>query len=146
MTVAAVLRAKGPDVICVAPFATVPEIAEIIASRRIGAVVVLDPERNMVGIVSERDVVRAVAEHGAGALKRTAEDLMSRKVVTAAPETPVDRAMEIVDAGYFRHLPVVQGGELVGIVSIRDLVKHRILQQQEEMERLRAGVARPAAG
>jgi CBS-domain-containing membrane protein len=71
---------------------------------------------------------------------------MSRKVVTAAPETPVDRAMEIVDAGYFRHLPVVQGGELVGIVSIRDLVKHRILQQQEEMKRLRAGVARPAAG
>ena len=144
MTIAAVLQAKGPDVICVAPFATVPEIAEIIAARRIGAVVVLDPDRNLIGIVSERDVVKAVAEHGAAALKRTAEDLMTRDVVTVAPETPVDRAMEMMDAGYFRHLPVVQGGELVGIVSISDLVKHRIMQQQREMERLRGGLAQPS--
>lgn len=139
MTIATVLQAKGPDVICVAPFASVPEIAEIIASRRIGAVVVIDPDRNLIGIVSERDVVRAVAEHGADAMKRTAEDLMTRKVVTVSPESSVERAMEMMDAGYFRHLPVVQGGQLVGIVSIRDLVKHRGLEQQAEIERLRAG-------
>jgi CBS domain-containing protein len=143
MTVAAVLQAKGPDVICVAPFSTVPEIAEIIATRRIGAVVVIDPDRNLIGIVSERDVVKAVAAEGAGALKRTAEDLMTRNVVTVAPETSVERAMEMMDTGYFRHLPVVQQGELVGIVSIRDLVKHRSLEQQREMERLRAGLGRP---
>lgn len=141
MTIATVLQAKGPDVICVAPFASVPEIAEIIASRRIGAVVVIDPDRNLIGIVSERDVVRAVAEHGADAMKRTAEDLMTRKVVTVSPESSVERAMEMMDAGYFRHLPVVQGGQLVGIVSIRDLVKHRGLEQQAEIERLRAGAA-----
>jgi CBS domain-containing protein len=140
MTIATVLRAKGPDVICVAPFAAVPEIAEIIATRRIGAVVVLDPDRNLIGIVSERDVVKAIAAEGAGALKRTAEDLMTRNVVTVAPDTPVERAMEMMDTGYFRHLPVVQAGELVGIVSIRDLVRHRSLEQQREMERLRAGL------
>ena len=117
---------------------------EIIAARRIGAVVVLDADRNLIGIVSERDVVKAVAEHGAAALKRTAEDPMTRDVVTVAPETPVDRAMEMMDAGYFRHLPVVQGGALVGIVSIRDLVKHRTMQQQREMERLRGGLVQPS--
>jgi CBS domain-containing protein len=144
-TIAAVLLQKGPDVICVAPFATLPEIAEIIAARRIGAVVVLDPDRTLIGIVSERDVVRAIAEHGAAAMKRTAEDLMTRKVVTASPETTVERAMEMMDAGYFRHLPVVQAGELVGIVSIRDLARHRALEQATEAERLRAGLP-PARG
>ena len=104
-----------------------------------------DPDRNLIGIVSERDVVKAIAAEGAAALKRTAEDLMTRDVVTVAPETSVERAMEMMDTGYFRHLPVVQGGALVGIVSIRDLVKHRVMEQQREMERLRAGLAPPAA-
>lgn len=142
MTVAAVLRQKGQDVICVPPSATVAEVAEIIASRRIGAVVVLDPDRHMIGIVSERDVVKAVAQHGGAALKMLAEDLMTRDVITVPPETPVQRAMEVMDHGYFRHLPVVQAGELVGIVSIRDLVKYRFMMQEHEVESMKAFVTR----
>jgi CBS domain-containing protein len=144
MTVGTVLKDKGADVIYVPPSATVAEVAEIIASRRIGAVVVLDPDRQMIGIVSERDVVKAVAQHGGTALKMLAEDLMTRNVVAVPPEMEVQRAMEVMDSGYFRHLPVVKDGELMGIVSIRDLVKYRFMQQEYEVESMKAFVTRGA--
>lgn len=144
MTVGTVLKEKGADVIYVPPSATVAEVAEIIASRRIGAVVVLDPDRKMIGIVSERDVVKAVAQHGGAAVKMLAEDLMTRDVVAVPPDMEVQRAMEVMDHGYFRHLPVVKDGELLGIVSIRDLVKHRFTQQEYEVETMKAFVTRGA--
>jgi CBS domain-containing protein len=144
MTVAAVLKQKGGELVTVAPSATVPQIAEIITSRRIGAVLVLAPDRSLAGIVSERDVVRALAQNGESALRMTAADIMTRDVTTASPQTTIDEAMEIMDAGYFRHLPVLDAGALVGIVSIRDAVKAHIQHQAQEVDSLKAFVHRGA--
>jgi len=144
MTIAAVIREKGRNVVSVAPEASIMEIATIISSRRIGAVMVLADHGGLAGIVSERDVVKALAKEGAKALELTASDLMTRQVTTVTMQTSIDHAMEIMDAGYFRHLPVMDGGELAGIVSIRDLVKHRITMHQRDLELLKAAVRRPA--
>ncbi len=144
MTVGALLKNKDRTVISVDPSATVREIAEIISSRRIGAVLVLDGEGLVAGIVSERDVVKALAAHGDGVLAMRADALMTRDVVTATMNTTVDEAMEIMDAGYFRHLPVIDKGKLAGIISIRDLVKYRIMLHQHDVESLKAYIARTA--
>jgi CBS domain-containing protein len=141
MTVAAVIRQKGRNVVSVSPDAGIAEVAAIIASRRIGAVVVLTDQGGLAGIVSERDVVKALAKHGAKVLELTASDLMTRQVTTVSMQTTVDQAMEIMDAGYFRHLPVVDGGELAGIISIRDLVRYRVMLHQRDVEALKAFVA-----
>jgi CBS domain-containing protein len=141
MTVAAVLRQKGSSVISVAPGDSVAAAAEVIVRRRIGAVVVLDGEGRLVGILSERDIVRGLTQHGAALLALPVSALMTQAVQVVGPETSVDEAMEIMDAGYFRHLPV-QGadGKLCGIVSIRDLVRYRITAQQSDVESLQAYV------
>lgn len=141
MTVAEVIRQKGRNIVSVAPDAGIAEIAAIIASRRIGAVVVLAEHGGLAGIVSERDVVKALAKHGAGALALTAGELMTRQVTTVTMATSVDQAMEIMDAGYFRHLPVMDDGGLAGIISIRDLVRHRVMLHQRDVEALKAFVA-----
>ena len=142
MTVGLVLKSKDNSVISVEPDASVLEIANIISSRRIGAVLVLDDNGGVAGIVSERDVVKALALHGGKATDMRADDLMTRNVTTATSKTTVDEAMEIMDAGYFRHLPVVNNGRLEGIISIRDLVKYRIMQHQHELENMKAYIAR----
>lgn len=144
MTVAAVLRQKGADVVTVAPSATVQEIAAIITSRRIGAVVVLVEANRLGGIVSERDVVKALATQGEAALRLTASDIMTRDVVTATLRTTVDQAMEMMDTGYFRHLPVVEDGLMVGIISIRDAVRAHIQSQAQEVDSLKDYVHRGA--
>jgi len=141
MTVGLVLKSKQSSVISVEPSATVLEVAQVISSRRIGAVLVLDSSGGVAGIVSERDVVKAVAVHGDRATDLRAEDLMTRNVTTTTSQTTVDDAMEIMDAGYFRHLPVVNNGRLEGIISIRDLVKYRIMQHQHEVENMKAYIA-----
>jgi CBS domain-containing protein len=142
MTVAAVLKQKGSDVVHVAPSATVADIAEIIANRRIGAVVVLDSDRKLLGIVSERDVVKALAAHGAGVLGVTADQLMTREVTTAVPQTTLNQALQIMDAGYFRHLPVVENEVVIGIISVRDVVKYTMMVREHEVDSLKAYVAR----
>lgn len=142
MTVGLVLKDKDNTVISVEPSASVLEIAKIISSRRIGAVLVLDDNGGVAGIVSERDVVKALANHAGQATEMRADDLMTRNVTTATSRTTVDEAMEIMDAGYFRHLPVVNNGRLEGIISIRDLVKYRIMQHQHEVENMKAYIAR----
>lgn len=142
MTVAAVLKQKGAAIISVTPEATFVEIADIITSRRIGALVVLDEGKAIIGIVSERDIVKAIAQHRGEALAMTAAQLMTPKPVMATPETSVDEAMEIMDEGYFRHLPVLQDGKPAGIISIRDLVKYRIMQHKNDVESLTSYVFR----
>jgi CBS domain-containing protein len=144
MTVAAVLRQKGRAVVSISPEASVAAVAEIIASQRIGAVVVVDTEQHLLGILSERDVVKGLAAHGTDVLKFKVADLMTRDVVTATPDVTVARAMEIMDGGYFRHLPVLENGKLAGIVSIRDLVKYRMTLQEHEVESMKAYVWRQA--
>jgi CBS domain-containing protein len=145
MTIAAVLKDKGASIISVAPETPMAEVAHVISTRRIGAVVVLDASKKLVGILSERDVVKALAQRGAAVLELRAQDIMTRDVTMVDPATPVDVAMEIMDHGYFRHLPVcVEGGTLLGIVSIRDLVKYRIMLQQHDVESMKAYVTRMA--
>lgn len=142
MTVAAVLKQKGSDVVSVAPDAPVSEIADIIATRRIGAVVVLDPDRKLLGIVSERDLVKALAKFGASVLEVKAEQLMTREVQTAVLQTTLNQALQIMDAGYFRHLPVVEDGVVMGIISVRDVVKYTMMVREHEVDVLKAYVGR----
>jgi CBS domain-containing protein len=141
MTVAAVLRQKGASVISVLPETTVAEAAQIIAERRIGAVVVLDAQGRLAGILSERDVVRGLVRYGADLFGTRVDVLMTQEVTMATLDTTVDEAVEIMDQGYFRHLPVRgEDGALCGIVSIRDLVRYRIRAQQSDVESLQAYV------
>jgi CBS domain-containing protein len=141
MTVAAILKHKGYDVASVRPTATVNEVARLLTGRRIGGVVVRDAAEQLVGILTERDIVHAIARHAAAALEMTAAQLMTRTVTTATPRTTVDQAMELMTAGRFRHLPVVEHGVLTGIISIGDVVKARIMQQEHEVDSLKAYVA-----
>jgi CBS domain-containing protein len=143
MTIAVVLARKGSHVISVTPDTPVTEVASLIDARRIGAVLVLDEARRVLGILSERDIVRALATRRAGIAGLAAEELMTRDVVMVGPETPVDAALQIMDEGYFRHLPVVDAaGALLGLVSVRDLVRHRLAQHEHAVESLTAYVTR----
>jgi CBS domain-containing protein len=145
MTIAVVLKEKGAAIISVAPETALNEVAHVIATRRIGAVVVMDAAGRLVGILSERDVVKALAQRGAAVLDLKAQDIMTREVTMVDPATPVDVAMEIMDRGYFRHLPVcTKDGALMGIVSIRDLVKYRIMLHKHDVESMKAYVTRMA--
>ncbi len=140
-TVAAILKHKGYAVTTVLPTATVRDVAEVLSQRRIGAVLVVDEARQLLGIVSERDIVRSLAANAAGTLEMTAGQLMTRAVQVAHPDTTVAEAMHIMTAGRFRHLPVVEHETLIGIVSIGDVVKARIMQQDTVVESLSAYVA-----
>jgi CBS domain-containing protein len=143
MTIAVVLRQKGSHVISVSPDTPVVEVAKMITSRRIGAVMVLDREQRVLGILSERDLVRALATRADGIVGLVAEQLMTREVIMVGPDTPVDAALQIMDEGYFRHLPVVDGeGKLLGLVSVRDLARHRVALQEHAVESLTAYVTR----
>ena len=141
MTIAAILKHKGHDVAHVAPTATIAEVAQQLATHRIGAVVGLDAAKQLLGIVSERDIVASLAEHGKRTLEMTAAQLMTRDLHTATMATTVPHATEMMTTGRFRHLPVIENGRLVGIVSIGDIVKARLSQQEQEMDSLKAYVA-----
>jgi len=131
MTVSIILAAKGREVVTIEPSATLKSAVALLAERRIGAVLVLGADNRIVGILSERDIVRAVAEAGAAALEEPVSQSMTRKVSTCTESETIASLMERMTAGKFRHLPVVDQGRLVGIVSIGDVVKHRL----QEMER-----------
>ncbi len=140
MTVAAILRNKSGKTVSVTPRMTLAEVASILTQHRIGAAPVLDGTR-LAGIVSERDLVHCLARHGAAALDLPVAEAMSRTVQTATPQTTVPEAMAQMTAGRFRHLPVMDGGQMSGIVSIGDVVKARLDEQAHEVESLRAYVS-----
>jgi CBS domain-containing protein len=140
-TVAAILKHKGYNVSTVDPTAPVTEITAILAEQRIGAVLVIDSAEQMLGIVSERDIVRALAANGARTLEMTAGQLMTRAVHVAHPDTTVDQAMQMMTAGRFRHLPVIDHDTLIGLISIGDVVKARIMLQDTMVESLTAYVS-----
>lgn len=141
MTVAAILKHKGHDVAHVAATATIAEVSKTLTARRIGALLVMDAADQLLGIISERDIVRCLSEHGARVLDMTAGQLMTRELQTATPATTAQQAMAMMTEGRFRHLPVLEGGRLVGVVSIGDIVKARIMQQEQEVDSLKAYVA-----
>lgn len=126
MTVASILKHKGAYVETVRPNATVQQVCNQLSSKHIGAAVVLGPAGEVIGVVSERDIIHAVSKHGPGALTRSIDEIMTRDVVSCRLTDTPDALMEIMTRGRFRHVPVVEGGRLIGIVSIGDVVKRRI--------------------
>jgi CBS domain-containing protein len=137
MTVKAILSRKGNDVITIEPTVTLSDAVKTLADRRIGAVVVVGADRQVAGILSERDIVRAVAQRGPGALQDAVEQVMTRRVVTCSESDTVAAIMERMTQGKFRHLPVVERGKLAGLVSIGDIVKHRLEEMEHESNALR---------
>jgi CBS domain-containing protein len=131
MTVSIILAGKGRGVVSIEPNATLGSAVELLAEKRIGAVVVLGAGNRIAGILSERDIVRVFAERGAGALDEPVSQTMTRKVSTCSENETVASIMERMTEGKFRHLPVVDQNQIVGIISIGDVVKHRL----HEMER-----------
>ena len=130
MTVKSVLARKGTDVATIEPTATLAGAVKMLAERRIGALVITGAEGRVIGILSERDIVRALAQSGADALQHPVSDVMTRKVVTCSERDTIAELMEQMTHGKFRHVPVVEQDRLVGIISIGDVVKRRV----EELE------------
>jgi CBS domain-containing protein len=141
MTVAAILAEKGHDVVTVGPTATVAETVELLADHRIGAAVVTDRTGRILGIVSERDIVAALAESGPEALRREVRSVMTEKVVTCSERDTINVVMTRMTRGRFRHLPVVENGRMVGVISIGDVVKRRIEDVEREAEEMRTYIA-----
>ncbi|MBV9990038.1 MAG: CBS domain-containing protein [Alphaproteobacteria bacterium] len=138
MQVSHILREKGREIVGIEGDLSMGEASRLLAARRIGAVIVRDPGGALTGILSERDVVRAVAAEGAGALDRPVHAYMTRDVATCTEADTVDELMEMMTRRRFRHVPVVDGAkQLVGIVSIGDVVKTRIEETVREAATLR---------
>lgn len=137
MTVKAILSQKGSEVLTIDPAATLADAAKLLAERKIGAVLITGVDGRLAGILSERDIVRALAERGADILNERVDRTMTRKVVTCTEAETIASIMERMTAGKFRHLPVVDQGRLVGVVSIGDVVKYRLHEIEAESQALR---------
>jgi CBS domain-containing protein len=138
MRISDLLRQKGNLVIAVKPDQTVTELLDLLAEHGVGALVVSSDGVQLEGIVSERDVVRKLQRFGPSLLDSPVSAIMTAQVNTCPPDTDLDELMRIMTQGRFRHVPVVEDGALVGIVSIGDVVKHRIDELQEERDHLTA--------
>jgi CBS domain-containing protein len=141
MIVANILHGKPHRLISVGPADTLRRAAELLAGERIGALLVMNGEQ-MVGIISERDIVRAVAQLGAAILDHGVAETMTRDVHCAAPGDTVDQVMSVMTERRFRHLPVRDGGRIVAMISIGDVVKHKVEEAKAESESLRDYIAR----
>ena len=141
MFVSDILAQKGNRVVAVTPDETLASAIATLSARRIGAVVVLDPDKNLAGILSERDILHAVARRAADALGLRVADVMTTPVITCDPDDTVEHVMELMTNGRFRHLPVVRRGALMGVVSIGDVVKWRLDETRQEAEVLRQYIA-----
>ena len=137
MNVREILSIKGRNVVTIDPHSTIDTAARLLAERKIGAVVVTGPEDRIVGILSERDIVTLLAVRGNEALVMKVSDAMTRKVTTCIPSDSISSIMERMTAGKFRHLPVIEQNRLTGIISIGDVVKHRLVEMEEEQAAMR---------
>jgi len=139
--VSQILKDKGDLVFTASPQETVGAAAALLHTRRVGAMVVVDANEAIVGILSERDIVRVIAKEGAGALNKPIAACMSADVIFAQPEESIDLLLERMTDRRIRHLPVVRDGRLAGIISIGDLVKYKINEAQAEADGLKAYIA-----
>lgn len=142
MTIASIIHGKPHRLVSVAPDDSLQKAAELLTRERIGALLVLKPNGDIAGIISERDIVRAVGTKGAETLGRPVAELMTKEVVCCAPEDTVDQAMALMTERRFRHLPVRQGGKIVAMVSIGDVVKRKVDDAEAESQSLREYIAR----
>ncbi len=141
MSVSHILKLKGRDVITVLPSATVKDVAEVLAGKRIGAVIVSSGGGKITGIVSERDIVRAVATAGAAALTKPASSVMSANVKTCKEDDSETELMALMTQHRIRHLPVAVNGKLAGMISIGDVVKFRIEEIERDAADMKAYIA-----
>ncbi len=137
MTVSTILAAKGRDVVAIEPGANLAAAVKLLADKRIGAAVILGADYRLVGILSERDIVRALAESGADALESPVSAVMTRNVSTCDEGETVSSIMERMTAGKFRHLPVVEHERVVGMISIGDVVKERLNKMDRDSAAMR---------
>lgn len=140
-TVAMILREKGNDVFTVEETATLLEAAKILDEKRIGAIIITGPDGGAHGVISERDLARQIARTGAGALKLTVGDCMTRDVVICKPSDSLDALMASMTDRRIRHLPVVENGRLVGVISIGDVVKRKIAETEAEARAMKDYIA-----
>jgi CBS domain-containing protein len=138
MIVKSIIDIKGGDVVTLEPSVSLDTAAKLLAERRIGAVVVLGADDRVVGILSERDIVREIADRGVAAMQAPVSQVMTRKVVTCTLDETLHSIMERMTAGKFRHVPVIDQGRLAGIISIGDVVKHRIEEMEQESDALKS--------
>jgi len=141
MLVSQILKHKGDMVFTASPNDSVAAVAALLQARKVGAMVVLNEARDVAGIVSERDIVRIVAEKGGDGLSLPISDCMTREVIFAEPQETVDSLLTRMTDRRIRHLPVVRDGRLIGIVSIGDLVKSKIAETVAEAETLKAYIS-----
>ncbi|PRD58761.1 CBS domain-containing protein [Phyllobacterium myrsinacearum] len=141
MTVKMILERKGYDVFSAAPETTLGDAVAALAKHKIGAIVIVDDKKAIKGILSERDVVRALAADGADVLWRPVSEIMTIKVSVCTERHTVNQVMEMMTRGRFRHLPVEKDGQLHGIVSIGDVVKLRIEEVERESQEIRSYIA-----
>ncbi len=141
MNVNTILNIKGPDVITVGADTTVLEVTQRLAKHRIGSIVIVNGDNSVAGIVSERDVVRAIAHLGCDVLQGPVSAIMTDNVVTCSRRDNIDTLMSVMTSRRFRHLPVVDDGELCGIVSIGDVVQQRIAEAELEASAMREYIA-----
>ena len=137
MNVATILKQKGRAVTTASPGTTLRDVAHKLAAKRIGAIVIVGPGGKVAGIVSERDIIRALATSGAACLTQPVDETMTKQVVTCQETDTLDELMAMMTARRFRHLPVVTDGALVGIVSIGDVVKHHVAEVEMEATAMR---------
>lgn len=141
MIVNHILSLKGRDVVTIEPNRSLSEAARILSERRIGALLVIDGRRPVSGIISERDIVRAIAVHGSRALDEPISRFMTEKVHTCTGDTSINHVMELMTQEKFRHLPVIEGARLVGIISIGDVVKSRLEEAEAETQAIKEYIA-----
>lgn len=141
MNVAAILKAKGRAVSTARPDTTLLDITSKLASKKIGAIVIVGEEGRVAGIISERDVIRAIAERGPGTLSQPVSEVMTRAVVSCSETSTLEELMATMTQGRFRHLPVTEDGALVGIISIGDVIKHHIAEVEMEVSAMRGYLA-----
>ncbi len=141
MTVAAILSKKGRQVITMGPQQTLAAVCDTLTAHKIGAVVLIDGEGAIAGIISERDIVRAMATEGSAALERPVSAYMSTKVVTCDEKETTDKVLQRMTNGRFRHMPVTRENRLIGVISIGDVVARRIELAEREAADMRAYIA-----
>lgn len=142
MDVASILGAKGSGVITTTPETTIVEAVKTMKHRKVGALVVSGDGSEVVGIITERDILHGLAKFGARFLQKQVGDMMTREVMTAKLEDDVDTVMRMMTLRRCRHIPVMKKGELCGLVSIGDLVKSRLRRVEQEADQLRNYIAR----
>ncbi len=141
MAVSEILAEKGGNVVTISQQTTLEDAARILANHKIGALVVVTDSDQVCGIVSERDIVRDIANAGASALEKTVSECMTHRVVSCTSDDVIDTLMEKMTVGKFRHLPVIDHGILKGIVSIGDVVKRKIKQAERDAEEMKRYIA-----